>query len=231
MLLVDDEQSITDSLAPFLRRSGFEVDVAADGAEALQLIAARHPDIVVSDVVMPVVDGRELLRRVRRAGDATPMILLTHVGESGERSAALDEGADDYLNKPFDPQELVSRARAVLRRVAAGAGGLVSSEVVEADGLRLDRPARRVWRDGTEVSLTPKAFQLLEYLMTRPGEVHARERLLSVVWGFDFAAHTRAVDNRVAELRAALGDDASSPLYIETVAGVGYRFVRSVRRA
>ncbi|SCY39919.1 DNA-binding response regulator, OmpR family, contains REC and winged-helix (wHTH) domain [Microbacterium sp. LKL04] len=231
LLLVDDEQSITESLAPFLSRSGFDVDVAADGAAALRIIESRHPDIVVSDVVMPVVDGRELLRRLRRAGDTTPVILLTHVGESGERSAALDEGADDYLNKPFDPQELVSRSRAVLRRVAAGAGGLVSAELVEAEGLRLDRPARRVWRDGIEVSLTPKAFQLLEFLMTRPGEVHARERLLSVVWGFDFAAHTRAVDNRVAELRSVLRDDASAPTYIETVPGVGYRFTRSVRRA
>lgn len=231
LLLVDDESSITESLAPFLARSGFDVRVAGDGQRAWDLVAEWHPDILVSDVVMPVLDGRELVRRLRAAGVTTPTILLTRVGESGERSAALEEGADDYLNKPFDPQELVARARAVLRRAAAGAAPLVTSQTLVADGLRLDRTSRRVWRDGQELALTPKAFQLLEYLMARPGEVHARERLLSALWGFDFATHTRAVDHRVAELRAALGDDAADPRYLETVPGVGYRFSAEVARA
>jgi len=182
LLLVDDEQSITESLAPFLTRSGFDVDVAADGAAALRIIESRHPDIVVSDVVMPVVDGRELLRRLRRSGDTTPVILLTHVGESGERSAALDEGADDYLNKPFDPQELVSRSRAVLRRVAAGAGGLVSSEVVEADGLRLDRPARRVWRDGVESRRTGSAWTVPHDGYGATGSTFRSRRRRSSCW-------------------------------------------------
>ncbi|MBF4561728.1 response regulator transcription factor [Microbacterium sp. VKM Ac-2870] len=231
LLLVDDEQSITDSLAPYLERSGFEVRVAADGQQAWDSVAAWHPDILVSDVMMPVLDGRQLVRRLRAAGDSTPTILLTRVGESGERSAALEEGADDYLNKPFDPQELVARARAVLRRVAAGAAPLVTAQTLVAGDLRLDRPGRRLWRADRELSLTPKAFQLLEYLMARPGEVHPRERLLSALWGFDFATHTRAVDHRVAELRAALGDDSLAPRYVETVAGVGYRFRAEVSRA
>lgn len=231
LLLVDDERSITDGLAPFLTRSGFDVRVAADGQDAWDQVCTWHPDIVVSDVVMPVFDGRELVRRLREAGDDTPTILLTRVGESGERSAALEEGADDYLNKPFDPQELVARVRAVLRRAAAGGTPLLTSEALVAEGLRLDRPGRRVWRDDAEVTLTPKAFQLLEYLMARPAEVHTRERLLSALWGFDFATHTRAVDHRIAELRAALGDDAGAPRYIETSAGVGYRFRAAVSRA
>lgn len=218
LLLVDAESSITESLAPFLARSGFDVRVAGDGQRAWDLVAEWHPDILVSDVVVPVLDGRELVRRLRAAGVTTPTILLTRVGESGERSAALEEGADDYLNKPFDPQELVARARAVLRRAAAGAAPLVTSQTLVADGLRLDRPSRRVWRDGQELALTPKAFQLLEYL-------------LSALWGFDFATHTRAVDHRVAELRAALGDDAADPRYLETVPGVGYRFSAEVARA
>ena len=218
LLLVDAESSITESLAPFLARSGFDVRVAGDGQRAWDLVAEWHPDILVSDVVMPVLDGRELVRRLRAAGVTTPTILLTRVGESGERSAALEEGADDYLNKPFDPQELVARARAVLRRAAAGAAPLVTSQTLVADGLRLDRPSRRMWRDGQELALTPKAFQLLEYL-------------LSALWGFDFATHTRAVDHRVAELRAALGDDAADPRYLETVPGVGYRFSAEVARA
>lgn len=231
LLLVDDEASITDSLGPFLSRSGFDVRIAPDGAAGLDEVSRWHPDIIVSDVMMPVLDGREFIRRLRRAGDATPAILLTRVGESGERSAALEEGADDYLNKPFDPQELVARARAVLRRVAAGAADLVTAESLAADQMRIDRPSRRVWIARAEVALTPKAFQLLEFLMSRPAEVHSRERLLAAVWGFDFAAHTRAVDHRIAEIRAALGDDAGAPRYIETVSGVGYRFLPSVRRA
>lgn len=230
LLLVDDESSITDTLAPYLVRSGFEVRVAGDGAAGLAEAAAWHPDLIVSDVLMPVVDGRELLRRLRAAADQTPVILLTRVGESGERSAALEEGADDYLNKPFDPQELVARARAVLRRVAAGAAPLVQAQTLVTEGLRLDRTARRVWHEDREVALTPKAFQLLEYLMARPGEVHTRERLLSALWGFDFGAHTRAVDHRVAELRAALQEDAGAPRYLETVPGAGYRFRGGVGR-
>lgn len=228
LLLVDDESSITDSLAPFLSRSGFEVEVAIDGADALARFAARRPDVVVSDVMMPRVDGRELVRRLRGGDDWTPIILLTKVGESFERSAALEEGADDYLNKPFDPQELVSRVRAVLRRVAGGQAQLVAAQQLRAGGLRLDRTARRVWLEGREVTLTPKAMHVLEYLMARPGEAHSRERLLQALWGFTFAANTRAIDHRIAELRKVLGDDPQSPTFIHTVPGFGYRFAHSV---
>ena len=209
LLLVDDESSITDGLAPFLTRSGFEVRVAADGQQAWDMVSHWVPDIIVSDVMMPVLDGREFVRRLRAAGDSTPAILLTRVGESGERSAALEEGADDYLNKPFDPQELVARARAVLRRVAAGAAPLVTSQTLVADGLRLDRPGRRVWRGDAEVPLTPKAFQLLEYLMARPGEVHTRERLLSALRAQDRRALQTA---KQAVLRSAYREPATAAL-------------------
>ena len=120
VLLVDDESAITDNLAPFLERSGFAVAVATDGEDALAKVASFAPDLVVSDILMPRMDGREMLRQLRRAGDWTPVILLTQVGESTERAMALEEGADDYLNKPFDPHELVARIRAVLRRSRPG---------------------------------------------------------------------------------------------------------------
>ncbi|WP_353115107.1 response regulator transcription factor [Microbacterium sp.] len=225
LLLVDDDAAITAPLAAFLERSGFAVRVAGDGLAGLAAVAERRPDLVVCDVLMPRLDGREFVRRVRADDGTLPIILLTQVGESWERSAALDEGADDYLNKPFDPQELLSRIRAVLRRAAGGGTPLRAAGTLRSGELRLDRTARRLWRGGDELTVTPKAFTLLEYLMSHPHEVHTRERLLSTLWGFDFATSSRAVDHRIAELRRVLGDDAE---WITTVQSLGYRFALPV---
>ena len=231
MLLVDDEAGIRDALAAYLERSGFDVVTAGDGGAALAAINEHSPALIVLDVLMPVLDGREVLRRVR-ADDATlPVILLTQVGESFERAAALEEGADDYLNKPFDPQELVARIRAVLRRVSAGQPTLGSATSLRAGELRLDRVARRVWLGARELTLTSRAFNLLDFLMTHADEVISRERLLASVWGFDQPVASRAVDHRVAEIRRVLGDDSGAPQFVETVQGIGYRFVSSVTRA
>jgi DNA-binding response OmpR family regulator len=231
ILLVDDEAAITANLAPFLERSGFAVATAANGDLALQQVAAFAPDLVILDVLMPVLDGREALRRLRRAGNWIPVILLTQVGESAERAMALEEGADDYLNKPFDPHELVARIRAVLRRVRPGQPPLSAAQRLASGALLLDRTTHRAWLDGREISLTPKAFVLLEYLVTHPDELITRERLLDAVWGWDYPAGTRTVDTRIAELRRVLGDDPASPTYIETVPGQGYRFVGRVEAA
>ena len=230
VLLVDDEPAITSTLGPFLERAGFEVAVAGDGEEALALHASERPDIVVSDVLMPGVDGRELVRRLREGETWTPVILLTQVDEASERAAALDEGADDYLGKPFLPSELVSRIRAVLRRTMGGRPLSASAQLASGE-LVLDRAARRVRVDGAPAELTPKAVALLDYLMAHPGEPHTREHLLSALWGFEFAVTTRAVDHRVAELRRVLGDDAQHPRWIETVQGEGYRFCGEVSSA
>nr|WP_024286635.1 response regulator transcription factor [Cellulomonas sp. KRMCY2] len=224
LLLVDDDRSITDALAPLLRREGFDVTVAGDGERALAEIAAREPDIVVLDVMLPGIDGRGVLRELRVAGRTVPVVLLTSVGEAGERARALDEGADDYLNKPFDPGELVSRVRAILRRVGRGTPSLTGSGRLRAEDLTVDRVARRFWLAGTELVLTPKAAALLDFLLTHPDELFTRERLLEVVWGFEHPVGTRAVDHRVAELRRVLADDATAPRWIDTVPGTGYRF-------
>lgn len=228
LLLVDDEAAITDNLAPFLARSGFTVTVTGDGEEALRQVAAQRPDLIVMDVLMPRLDGRAALRQLRQNGDWTPVILLTQVGESVERAMALEEGADDYLNKPFDPHELVARIRAVLRRARPGERPLAAAQTLVSGDLTLDRLARRAWLDDEEIHLTPKAVSLLEYLMTHADELVSRERLLDSVWGWDYPAGTRTVDSRIAELRRALGDDASDPHFIETVPGQGYRFVGTV---
>ncbi|PRY17330.1 response regulator transcription factor [Kineococcus rhizosphaerae] len=232
ILLADDESAITDNLAPLLTRSGFDVVVAHDGQEALDRLRANSPDLVVLDVVMPRLDGRAVLRRLRQERSTTPVILLTQVGESSERAMALEEGADDYLNKPFDPQELIARIRAVLRRgEGGGAGGLGQFQRLRSGAVLLDRVSQRVWKDGREVVLTPRATALLAYLMTHPDEVMTRERLLEAVWGWSFQTSTRSVDTRVAELRRELEDDSSDPQLITTVLGTGYRFSGHVEKA
>lgn len=229
VLLVDDESAITLNLAPFLERAGFAVAVAADGMEALRQVEAFSPHLIVLDILMPRLDGRAVLRRLRQNDDWTPVILLTQVGEAVERAMALEEGADDYLNKPFDPHELVARIRAVLRRGQTGQRPLATSQLLVSGKLTLDRVARRILFDKQEMSLTPKAITLLEYFMTHPDELMTRDRLLDAVWGWDYPTGTRTVDTRIAELRRALGDDPANPQYIETVSGQGYRFVGIVK--
>jgi DNA-binding response OmpR family regulator len=230
LLLVDDEAAITSMLTPFFERAGFDVVVAGDGAAGLAAHDAHHPDVVVADVMMPVMDGREMVRRLRQREKWTPVVLLTQHGDSAERAVAIDEGADDYVNKPFDPHELLSRVRAVLRRQVVGRQPLTTESVLVCGGLRLDRVTRRVVLDGRTVELTPRALALLDFLMTHPGETHTREELLSALWGFNFPAPTRAVDQRVAELRRMLKEDSLSPRFIETVPGAGYRFCGEVTR-
>lgn len=228
LLLVDDDEGVRASLSAFLKRAGFSVDAAVDGMQALATLEKARPDMVVMDVLMPRMDGRETLRRMRQAGNRTPVILLTQVGEATERAMALEEGADDYLNKPFEPHELVARIRAVLRRVHAGTPALTSAWVLISGELRLDRRARRVRLQDQELNLTPKALLLLEYLMIHSDEVLSRERLLSIVWGWEKTVSSRAVDARIAELRRALNDPVENPSYIETTTGEGYHFIGKV---
>ncbi len=226
--LVDDDEAITGGLAPLLTREGFAVEVAADGGAALARLGSGGLDIVVLDIMMPGMDGRETLRRLRASGSSVPVVLLTSVGEASERARALDEGADDYLNKPFDAGELIARVRAVLRRARPGRPTLASARTLAAGALTWDRVGRRAHLSGREVTLTPKAMALLDYLMTHPDELITRQRLLEVVWGFDDLIGTRAVDHRIAELRRVLGEDPARPRWIQTVPGAGYRFVAPV---
>lgn len=228
ILLADDDPTIADSLAPFLERAGFHVLVVSDGMNALDRAQKHHPDLIILDVLMPRMDGRETLRRLRKSHIWTPTILLTQVGEASERALALEEGADDYLNKPFDPHELLARVRAVLRRVRPGERSLSAAWLLTAGDLVLDRRARRASLEGKPLELTPKALAVLEHLMTHPDEAITRERLLEVVWGWEYPAGTRTVDTRVAELRKVLDDDPAEPRFIETISGEGYRFIAPV---
>lgn len=228
ILLVDDEESLVSTLKTFLELSGFEVVTAKNGLEAFDRLAQGQPDLVVLDVLMPQLDGRETLRRLRGRGDWTPVILLTQVTGTAQRIMAIEEGADDYLNKPFDPQELVVRIRAVLRRTQAGKQPLQTSRRLRSRHVVLDRSARRAYVGGREVPLTPKAISILEHLMTYPNELITRERLLDVAWGWESGIGERVVDTRMVELRKAIGDDPAAPQFIETVPGAGYRYIAPV---
>lgn len=227
ILLVDDSRAITENLTPFLERSGFSVTVAVDGQDALDKVAANQPDLIVLDILMPKIDGREVLRRLRAMDNWTPVILLTDVGEAYERTMALEEGADDYMNKPFEPPELVARMRAVLRRASMGGPPLSTRTVLDCGPLSLNRQTRRATLNGSELALKPKSFALLEYLITHPGEFFTREQLLNALWGSD-AYIDRVIDRHISTLRRALDDDAANPKYVETIPGQGYRFIGHV---
>jgi DNA-binding response OmpR family regulator len=229
VLIVDDEQAIRSALSAALRRAGFEVLEAGDGLAALEAVQREQPDLVVLDILMPDLDGREVCRKMRARGDWRPVIMLTQIDATGEKISSLEEGADDYLNKPFDSYELIARVRALLRRqeVAGRRGEL--AHILTCGRLRLERETQRVWLDEDLISLTNKAFGVLAHLMERPGVVVSREQLLDQVWGWDDPTGMRTVDVRIAEIRRKLEDIASDPEFIETVPGEGYRFLGEVK--
>lgn len=229
LLIVDDEADLLAELQPMLTRAGYRVLTARDGAAALTLVAQEAPDLIILDVLMPKLDGRATLRRLREQDNWVPVILLTQINTAMERVMSLQEGADDYLNKPFDPMELLARIQAILRRVERSAPSTATAQLLTSGDLRVDRQARTVSLHGQPIELTTRAFDLLVFLMRNAQEAIGRDRLLDEVWGWNYAVSTRAVDIRIAEIRKALEDSADAPCYIETVTGYGYRFKAQVQ--
>lgn len=224
ILVVDDEPSICEVVSLYLQRAGFSVQVAGDGKSALQTLTAALPDLVILDVMLPQVDGLEITRRLRAVGD-TPIILLTARREEADRVLGLELGADDYVVKPFSPQELVSRVRAVLRRTQAGERNPEPPPATLAfEGLVIDGQARLARVNGQEVVLTAKEFDLLWFLASHPQQVFNRDQLLAEVWGETQYIDASTVTVHVRRLREKLEADPASPRYIQTVWGVGYRF-------
>jgi len=223
ILVVEDEPSIREVLNLYLRRAGYEVEVAGDGRAALESLADRMPDLVVLDLMLPHVDGLEITRWLRERGD-TPIIMLTARREEPERIAGLEMGADDYVVKPFSPQEVVSRVRAVLRRtrgVAEPGGGarpLVFGE------LKIDPRTRLVEVRGEERALTAREFDLLWTMARHPRQVFSRDQLLDHIWGLTEYIDPSTVTVHIRRLREKIEADPASPRYILTVWGVGYRF-------
>lgn len=228
LMIVDDEVDLLAELKPLMERSGYEVLSAINGEQALELAASAKPDLIVLDMLMPRVDGRNVLRRLREAGNWTPVILLTKVNAPVERIMSLQEGADDYLNKPFDPLELVARVQAVLRRTQRDSMPLSSFRYLVSDKLELDRQGRQVQYSGKVLNLTSRAVGVLEFLMLNPHEIVLRERLLDEVWGWGATLETRAVDMRIVEIRKALEEVSGQTTFIETIIGRGYRFLMNV---
>jgi two-component system response regulator ResD len=222
VLVVDDEPTIVEIVARYMARAGYETYEAGDGPAALRLAALHHPDLVVLDLMLPGIDGIEVMRRLHeRPGPRTAVILLTARGEESDRLVGLRHGADDYVVKPFSPAELVARVDAVLRRVSPPAD---EQPPIEQGSLRLEPASRRVFVDGEELSLTQREFDLLAHLAANPGRVYSRDQLMEAVWGESFFEDTSTVTVHIRRLRAKLGDDVAEPRFIETVWGIGYRF-------
>jgi two-component system, OmpR family, response regulator ResD len=223
VLVVDDEPTITDVVSRYLQRGGYETRSAPDGPAALKLAAEARPDLVVLDLMLPGMDGLEVMRRLRAAGNGhrLPVILLTAKGEPVDRVIGLRLGADDYVAKPFSPAELVARVDAVLRRVHP------SPEVehpLSFDELELDPVSRRVTVRGEETPLTVREYDLLLHFMRHPGQVFSRDQLMDAVWQYSFYTDTSTVTVHVRRLRAKIEEDPASPRWLQTVWGVGYRF-------
>jgi two-component system alkaline phosphatase synthesis response regulator PhoP len=218
ILIIDDEESILNLVTAYLRPEGYEIQTAMDGRSGLQAAQIFKPDLIVLDIMLPGMDGLELLSRLRRESDVY-VIMLTAKNEETDKIIGLSVGADDYLTKPFSPRELVARIKAALRRLRTGSD-LPDSQMMRFQHLRIDPAGRRVWVDEREVELTSTEFDLLKTLAAHRGMVLSREQLLEQVWGQDFFGEIRVVDVHLGHVRQKL-----SPYHgIVTVRGVGYRF-------
>lgn len=222
ILVVDDEPAVSDLLEYNLRKSGYEALVACDGREALRLARQANPDLVLLDLMIPEIDGLDVCRELRKTS-SIPIIMITARGEEIDRVVGLELGADDYISKPFSVRELMARIKAVLRRSVAVEKGYPDTILAGKGGLRLDIDTHQVEVGKTILELTRLEFDILQYLLSNPGRVISRERLLEQVWGYDFVGDTRAVDSAMKRLRAKLRAASPEADNIETVRGVGYR--------
>jgi len=223
ILAVDDEQRMVRFIQLNLEQDGFEVVTAYNGKEALEQVRTQLPDLILLDIMMPDINGFEVLKKIREVNNV-PVIMLTAKGEEDDRIQGLELGADDYITKPFSPRELVSRIRAVLRRTKSFKDDEVDQIIVD-DRLTIDFSRREVWVEGDKVDLRPTEYRLLYHLVQNAGWVNTHEQLLSKVWGFEYQDEPHYVRLYVNYLRKKLEEDPSNPKYILTERGVGYRFV------
>jgi two-component system alkaline phosphatase synthesis response regulator PhoP len=220
ILVVDDELTLLNTVRAYLEEEGYSVQTANEGRVALLVFQTFQPDLVVLDIMLPEIDGLEVLRQMRKTSDVY-VIMLTAKADETDKVAGLTLGADDYVTKPFSPRELVARIKAALRRLGAANGQkteLVSRRV------RLDPDARLAWKDDQPLDLTPIEFDLLYALMRHHGRVLSREQLVEQVWGYDYYSDDRVVDVHIGRLRKKLEDDPAQPVLIATVWGTGYRY-------
>ena len=222
LLIVDDEPQIRELLKMYFDKEGFTVEEAGDGVEAIRKVVEVKPNLVILDIMMPILDGIEVCRQIRKFSQV-PIIMLTARAEDEDRIMGLELGGDDYITKPFNPREVVARVNAVLRRVPDVE--YVKADVLQFRNLEINISEHRITTSGKEVSLTAKEMELLWCLASRPGQTFTREVLLEKVWGYTFGGETRTVDTHIKRLRQKLDAQENTPWDIQTVWGIGYRFV------
>ncbi|MBN6188018.1 response regulator transcription factor [Aneurinibacillus sp. BA2021] len=225
ILVVDDEQSIVTLLEFNLKKAGFDVIKAADGPTAVKLAEQEKPNLIVLDIMLPGMDGMEVCKKLRMEKMNTPILMLTAKDEEFDKILGLELGADDYMTKPFSPREVVARVKAILRRsVPQEQAEAASDEQVLTIGKLMIYPEKyEVFFDGNRLELTPKEFELLQYMATHPGRVMTRDQLLNAVWNYDFVGDSRIVDVHISHLREKIEEDTKQPKYIKTVRGLGYK--------
>ena len=217
ILVIDDDKNIREVVKLYLRKEGYEVTEAADGAIGVDLFFGKQYDLVILDIMMPVQDGIETIKQIR-AKSNVPVIMLTAKGETFDKVLALELGADDYIVKPFDPHELVARVKAVIRRSTQDE----KTDILEYPDLKIDMQNYQVIYEGKELQMPPKEIELLHFLASRPNKVFTRDQLLEQVWGFEYFGDSRTVDVHIKRLREKFKD--GEPWQIKTVWGVGYKF-------
>ena len=222
ILVVDDEKLIVKGIKFSLEQEGWEVDVAYDGEEALNLALSKEYSIILLDVMLPIFDGLEVCRQIRATSNV-PIIMLTAKGEDMDKIMGLEYGADDYVTKPFNILELKARIKAILRRAAQNNKGK-NKKMIEIEGLKLEMNSRRVFINNEEINLTAKEFDMLSLLANSPGKVYSRDQLLDTIWGYDYPGDVRTVDVHVRRLREKIEPNPGQPEYIHTKWGVGYYF-------
>ena len=224
ILIVEDEISIAELERDYLELSGFEVEVASDGAEGLQKAINEEFDLIILDLMLPKVDGFEICRQVREEKNV-PIIMVSAKKEDVDKIRGLGLGADDYMTKPFSPSELVARVKAHMARYERLVGSAVEeNKVIEIRGLKIDTTARRVWINGEEKTLTTKEFDLLTFLASHPNHVYTKDELFREIWDMEALGDIATVTVHIKKIREKIEFDTSKPQYIETIWGVGYRF-------
>jgi two-component system alkaline phosphatase synthesis response regulator PhoP len=221
ILVVDDEENIRKLLEAYLTAEGYTVHCVADGVQGVAAFRRHHPDLVVLDIMLPGMDGLEVLQQIRRESDAY-VLLLTSRSEETDRVIGLTVGADDYVTKPFSPREVVARVKAILKR---GRSAVPDEErILQFAHVRIDGQRHEVWRDDKRIDLTALEFKLLKTLASYTGLVFSREQLLQQVWGYDFYGDDRVVDVHIGHIRQKIEPDPNNPQFVVTVRGVGYKF-------
>ena len=226
ILIVDDEPTLVNTVRAYLEREGYLVSVAYDGLQGLASAATTRPDLIILDVMLPGMDGMTVLQRLREMSQVY-VLMLTAKTSDQDKIMGLTYGADDYLTKPFNPYELLARVKAIFRR-SRGQRSANETTNQPATRLRLDQAARKVWKDGTLIKLTPTEFDLLHTLSSSSGQALSREQLIEKVWGRNFYGNPRLINVHLGRLRKKIEDDPTNPSFIITVRGIGYRFEASV---